>query len=231
MRHGREPSIVIAFSVPTESAAFRKRGIPDTEIWHLGIGSAQVQANFEARRRQRAAPPEWFISAGFAGGLNPRWERNTVLRPGWVKRAKSSMGDIGISIRGNDPGVVLLTVDHLVATAEAKSRLYESSHCDAVDMETWHLAGRCADLGWRFKSMRVLSDNAGDDLPEAIRKNMAPDGHVLTGRMLWHLATCPKQVPGFIRFVRGLNEAATQLADGLGRMIEDIRKGNAEHPA
>jgi hopanoid-associated phosphorylase len=101
--------------------------------------------------------------------------------------------------------------DAIIADADSKRRLYDLSGALAVDMES-HVAARfAAKRQVPFAVLRVISDDAGHDLPPAVMKAMKPDGGIAVWRVMGSILRRPWQVPALIRTARGSNKAFAEL--------------------
>jgi adenosylhomocysteine nucleosidase len=116
--------------------------------------------------------PRLLVSAGFAGGLVPAMTRGGVARPA------RSIGPAGGSplqlAHPADDELTILTADTIVATAAAKRRLAADSSAQLVDMETHAVATVAAAAGLPCGCVRVVSDDASQDLPAEVVGLMTP---------------------------------------------------------
>lgn len=124
-----------------------------------------------------------------------------------------------------------LGAETMLVTAADKRAARERTGALAVDMES-HVAARVARrLGLRFAAARVISDDAGRDMPHAVTVGMKPDGGMALGAVLAALARDPAQLGPLIRTGRdagrafaALGHARRLLGPGLG--LVDL----AQHP-
>lgn len=126
--------------------------------------------------------PRTVISAGFAGGLDPRLRRGTTVFP---CRAVDHVG--GGSVRlavqpvmgedrdgpAEDPPFIA-TVDHVLTTVADKRSLRLATGAAIVDMETLSVATTARDAGLPCIAVRVVSDAAEEELPREIRTLVQP---------------------------------------------------------
>jgi hypothetical protein len=87
----------------------------------------------------------------------------------------------------------------MLADAEAKEALRESTGALCVDMESHHAADAAADWGLPFAAVRFISDTADRSLPPAAQAGMKPDGRVNLAGVLLSLTSDPRQLPALIR--------------------------------
>lgn len=120
--------------------------------------------------------PAIVITAGFAGGLDPGIRRGSVVRPvrciGDPLQEPVALwtGDPGAA----SPGPTIVSVPRAAATAEAKRRLRERTAADLVDMETHAVARAAAEAGLPCGCVRVVSDDASQDLPGEVQALAEP---------------------------------------------------------
>lgn len=119
--------------------------------------------------------PKWVISAGFAGGLDPKLGRGDILMVDSVTDASGRKLAIDLkvspeSLAGTPRLHVgrLLTVDSIVRRAEEKRALGQAHAALALDMETWAVAEVCRQDKVRFLAVRIISDTVDDELPAEV---------------------------------------------------------------
>lgn len=90
------------------------------------------------------------------------------------------------------------TIDRIAISAGEKFRLGSLSAARAVDMETYQLLAASREYGLRAAAIRIISDDADQDLPDF---NRAVDnrGRMRTGRLLAVMAGTPVASANFIR--------------------------------
>ena len=189
--------------VPSEAAATCGR--------HLvtGMGARNAERGF--REALDVGPhPDWVITAGFAGGLDPAW------RP----------GDVGFDA---DPGHPLAgrlvragarpwrfhCADRVATTVAEKSALRAATGADAVEMESGVIRRLAAARGIPSATVRVISDAADAPLPLDFNALMTPDMRLSLPRLLGRLVVGPGKIPELIRFGRQTSRAAGRLAEVL----------------
>jgi adenosylhomocysteine nucleosidase len=170
--------------------------------------------------------PRWLISAGFAGALNPAYARNDlVLAREVIDREGSSypvdpppaMGASVHHVTGR-----LLTVDRVVLRAAEKDELHRSYQADLVDMESSAVAAVCHEKRVRYLSIRVISDDAHDDLPRELTAVMNPSGVYRVGATLRSLWQRPSSLKDFWKLYEHSIEAADRLAKFITLCLDDL---------
>ena len=194
---------------------------------HAGRVVAVVLAGAGRARAQRGAEilldghrPRWLVSAGFAGGLDPRLKRNDLVLASEVVNLEGRSYAIGLAVppsseaQGLHTGR-LLTVDEIVRTAREKAELRRKYAADLVDMETSSVAALCTERSVRFLSVRVISDEAGIDLPPEVLAILGRSGGLRLGAALGSIW----KRPGSVKDLLALRTHATEAAETLSRFL------------
>ncbi len=171
--------------------------------------------------------PRWVLSAGFGGGLNPDLKRNTVVMSTEVLNLEGQRYAIDVVVPPQGRGLRiatgrLLTVDRIVRTAAEKAELRHRYDADLLDMETSAVAHVCSERSVRFLSIRVVSDEAGVDLPPEVASLMTRSGSYRIGaalRAIWHR---PSRLKDFWVLHEHAQEAADRLAQFTVGAIERL---------
>jgi adenosylhomocysteine nucleosidase len=164
--------------------------------------------------------PRWLLSAGFAGALDPNVPRYAIVLPNEVIDREEHRYAIDVAVPpasgGGAPRIAtgrLLTVDRIIVTAAEKAELRGRYQADFVDMETSAVAALCSERGVRFLAIRVISDEAGVDLPPEVVTLLTHTGSYRVGaalRVLW-------KRPSRIKELWALHEHAQEAADRLAK--------------
>jgi adenosylhomocysteine nucleosidase len=164
--------------------------------------------------------PRWVVSAGFAGALDPALRRNDAVLPGEVVDTEGRTFSVGVlaptEAEGRGPRLKsgrLLTVDAIARTAAEKAELRRRYDADLVDMETSAVASVCSERGVRFVSVRIVSDEAGDDLPKEVATLLTRSGSYRVGAALRSIWNRPSSLKDFLALHGHAQEAADRLAD------------------
>lgn len=129
--------------------------------------------------------PRVIVSAGFAGGLDPALARGAIAYP---VRAVPRDGGLPMLFTETGQGssappqgssacpgdLTIVSVDQVVTTASAKRELAAASGASLVDMETYAVATVAQAAGLACISIRVVSDDASQDLPKEIGALVQP---------------------------------------------------------
>jgi adenosylhomocysteine nucleosidase len=186
--------------------------------------------------------PRLILSPGFAGGLNPALTRGTVVSP---RRSINRTGGPPIAVAATGQGSVttaassaissddlaIVSVETVVTTAVAKRELALATGASLVDMETYAVATAARAAGLPCVSIRVISDDASQDLPKEIAALVQPQsgmrrlGAALAGIgrrpraaldmwQLWeHAVVDGRALAGAIRtFLEGLSDSPSAVS-------------------
>jgi len=157
------------------------------------------------------------ISIGLAGALSPLLNVGDVViadqvitglekwdcHEGWRVRLTSRLP---FAHQGQ-----LFGSDVIIADAETKAGLHQTTGALAVDMESQIAARFAAKRNLPLAGLRVISDDASHVLPPAALVAMKPDGGIALGRVLGSVLRKPGQVPALIRTARSSNKAFAEL--------------------
>lgn len=151
----------------------REGTIAEQRVAWCVSGVGRTAATRAADRLVTGHRPRLLVSAGFAGGLDPGLVRGSVVRPACVVNAS---GDDVLPLHsGAGAGApTIVTVDEVLATVEAKRALAARSGGQVVDMETHAVAGVAAAAGLPCAAVRVISDDATQNLPAEVARLSQP---------------------------------------------------------
>jgi len=170
-----------------------------------GIGS-------EASRRAAEAvinlyQPAMIVSAGFAGGLDPKLQTGDVLTPRHVIDARDS------SRTDSGQGEGVLITSESVADVEQKVRLANAYGGHAVDMEAASVARSAEAHGIRFLACKVISDTHDSPLPPIMK--FVRNGQFSTAGFVVHVAIRPWLWPAVIKLATNSAVASKVLSEAL----------------
>jgi hopanoid-associated phosphorylase len=157
------------------------------------------------------------ISFGIAGALQPELTPGTCIigttvlnDPQRFEADDAWMGRLLAVLPDARRGPIMGS-SKAVADVNKKAALYQATGAVAVDMES-HVAGRIAAAhGLPFAVLRVIADDAGQQLPPAAVGGMKPDGTPDIAAVLKSLASQPGQLPDLIRTAVAARRAMAKL--------------------
>lgn len=204
--------ILVTFAVPDEAGPFRRRKLPGVRYRVTGMGPEAARTRFEKELEDRR--PDWVLTCGFCGGLNPELSGTTVVAdadaPGNLRERLEAMGVRPVRFH---------TAARVAGTAKEKARLFAQTGADAVEMESGVIREICRERGIPALTVRVVSDTAEEDLPVDFNKLMTAKGGVHFGRLALELATHPRAIPRLMKLQRRTSAAARALADTLEKLV------------
>lgn len=228
-----EPGLV-TFAVPEESRPFLRAwgdataSRPTREgpaCWRFGdlhvlvTGMGSRNAETSVQKFLVAHHPRWIVTAGFAGGLDPRLPRGTVAissDPGFL--------DVAVSNGSRLRPVSFHESRRVIQTTAAKAELHRVSACHAVDMESQTIRRISMARGIPSATIRVVSDDASEDLPLDFGALMGPDDRIDWVRLALTLLGSPSLIPRLIRFQGRLRPCANSLARALVDVLGTLRR-------
>ena len=181
------------------------------QVWVTGIGRFNAAENI--RDAIARVQPERVISAGFAGGLNPRFKCGVVLY--------EQDFDAGFGRDLEDLGAIPARVychRRVAITVAEKSALWQQTGADAVEMESSVIRTICREFKIPSATVRVISDDAQQDLPLDFNALMTSDDRINYLKLIWAVLSRPSRIPKLIGFQHQTLDAARKL----GAVLEDL---------
>ena len=190
--------------------------------------------------------PRLAVSAGFAGGLDPRVRRQDLVVATSLIRLPSPSGK-GAGGEGGemtlDPARLvpwldevpnlhrgrLLSVDRVVRLREEKQELGRRHDALAIDMETFAVAEVCRARAIDFLAVRAISDAVDDELPGDIGQLLAQKSFAgQFGAAVGSIFRRPAAVKDLFNLHQNALASSGRLAKFLGMVIErsERRKEN-----
>ena len=147
--------------------------------------------------------PEFIVSAGFAGALNPKLKVGDLVIPDWVMSLKAEnkifLANKLPYLAFNYTNGGLLTENSFISNREKKLDLFVESSADIVDMETWAVAEVAGEKNISLISVKVVSDTAGSSLPR-MEKIYGHDSKIDYRKSAGYFKSDPLQILKFIKF-------------------------------
>jgi len=154
---------LVCFAVREEAAAFKKilGNSPDTssvKILVTGIGERNARRTFQ--QVLESYTPEFVLTCGFAGGLNPTLKLGSVI---FSDDSEPPLSDSLVQLGARVGG--FYCANRIAVTAAEKDSLWRSHAADAVEMESSIIRAVCKEKGIPSATIRVILDAAEEDLP------------------------------------------------------------------
>ncbi|HUD47357.1 MAG TPA: hypothetical protein VMR33_11030 [Candidatus Baltobacteraceae bacterium] len=205
--------LLICFAVKEEMKFFRNESwkTGSIQVWVTGIGRKNAAVNI--REAIARVQPERVISAGFAGGLNPGLKLGTVVY--------EQDFDAGFARELEELGAVpakFYCHRRVAITTAEKRALWQETAADAVEMESSVIRTICREFKIPSATVRVISDDAGQDLPLDFNALMTSEDRINYLKLLWAVLSQPGRIPKLIEFQHQTLDAARKL----GAVLEDL---------
>jgi adenosylhomocysteine nucleosidase len=126
----------------------------------------------------------------------------------------------------------LVESKNIVSSTEDKKKLRSKTGAIALDMESIAIAKVAGQHNLPFLAIRAIADTAGMNLPKSINYALNDLGDIALGRLLFHLALHPSELPGLINTGFCFSAAKNTLklvAKHLNTVI-DFNGGYAQQP-
>jgi adenosylhomocysteine nucleosidase len=205
--------LLICFAVKEEMKFFPCQSwkTSSVQIWVTGIGRRNAAENI--RDAIARVQPERVVTAGFAGGLNPRLQCGDVVY--------EEDFDAGFGRELEELGAIPARFHchrRVAITAEEKSELWRQTGADAVEMESSVIRTICREFNIPSATVRVISDDARQDLPLDFNALMTSDDRINYLKLIWAVFSHPSRIPKLIQFQHQTLDAARKL----GAVLEDL---------
>jgi nucleoside phosphorylase len=191
-----------------------------------GMGGPRIVESLKRAHEQE--PVSRVIHFGFAGGLDPDVTPGQLLRPIMVMTANG--GVIALdqprprSLKRGEPppaGPRLISVTHVIHDVKEKQGLYQTHHCQMIDMESLAAAQACEAMGLAYTSVRAVSDAHDTALPAQAEKWIDERGQLRMGRVTRFLLTHPGWAPSLAKLGQYADKAGKAMAAAvLAEMAE-----------
>ena len=171
--------------------------------------------------------PQWLISAGFCGGLQPELRRNAIVAATeFVDRPELTAALAGGVSKAATAGVTspqhqgrMATVPRIVARSVDKRVLGEATRALVCEMESAAVVEVCAERSISCLVLRVVSDPVEEDLPPDLEPLMSAKS---TARTLGAVVGALWRRPASAKDLWQLKENALTAADTLANHLRDV---------
>lgn len=205
--------ILVCFAVKEEAKPFQKLTGQQPGVRTVLTGMGQENAVNTIRTILAAEKPELVLTCGFAGGLNPK------LKSGEVIFLTTDVTLTNVLTKAGAEHGDFFCANHVVSTAAEKGELWRSTGLSAVEMESLHIHQVCTENGVPSATVRVILDEAGEDLPLDFNALMTPDMRMDFGKLSWTIAKSPGKISALMRLQKQSQAAAEKLAQVLAKVI------------
>jgi adenosylhomocysteine nucleosidase len=209
----RKPvDLLVCFAVKEEARYFPKEMHLHCQAWMTGMGRRNAVEGI--RRAIELVQPKRVITTGFAGGLNPKLKFGTIV---YEQDFDTGFG-AGLEELGAVPATFYCSRRVAITTAE-KSALWKSTGADVVEMESSAIRNICREQKIPSATIRVISDDASQDLPLDFNALMTPEDRINHAKLMWAVVSRPDKIGKLIQFQQQTVEAARRLGEMLGKLL------------
>ena len=207
--------LLVLFAVRDEAKYFQPPG-PDCGVVISGIGKANAERAL--LKSIEGGSPRLVLTCGYAGGLNPQFKHGDVVFD------SDAGGELAGALKklGAKPGR-FHCADRIITTIAEKQALLKAKGADAVEMESGVIRELCGQRGIPSATIRVISDDAGQNLPMDFNCVAGADGNMNYFKLAAALAKSPSLVPKLMRFQRELDACSHRLSEVLGKLLVGLR--------
>lgn len=245
------PRIAVVSALQEEISALTDRVATDREetvggqkvtlgtLGSVPVALASTGTGRERARRGVAAlldhqPVDALLYVGVAGALDPSLEVDALLLPKtvqdeggqavhppdarWRKRVETALSEAFIG--------TLVTVDQVVTRPEEKDALWaalDQTAPAAIDMETRAVAPVAEERNVPYLSLRVISDQADEHLPDLLKDAQRDDGSLDRTQVMQKAVWSPSAVPTLMRMRERVQGASEVLAEAVTQVVHRAR--------
>ena len=205
---------LVLFAVREEAKHFQP---PSADCVTVVSGIGKANAERALRKSIEGGSPRLVLTCGYAGGLNPQFKRGDVL---FEADAQCEFAGT-LAKLGATPGK-FHCAERIITTIAEKAALWKLTGADAVEMESGVIRELCRRRGIPSATIRVISDDAGQDLLMDFNRISGADGNVSYLKLTGALLKSPALVPKLMRFQRELDECSRTLGGTLRELLAGL---------
>jgi hypothetical protein len=238
--------LLLTFAVKEEARPFHKLIGERSELKILITGIGRRNAERAIRKALAGQSPRLVLTCGFAGGLNPELAAGTVVfsvdeDPGSRRGNEADflasspipppyVGGYGpAAISGLAPALLAAggrparfqCVERVVTTATEKRAIRQQTGADAIEMESGAIRAICGEHAVPSATVRVISDDANEDLPLDFNRLMDSDQNLKYAKLTAALLKSPGKMGALIKLQKQTQAAAEKLAQVLVKIISN----------
>ena len=206
--------VIVCFAVKEEARFFNPHSEPERKIRTVLTGMGQRNAENVIRNVLSEQRPGLVLTCGFAGGLNPEFERGRVI---FSEDGETHLHS-ALLASGATPAL-FHCAEQVATTAAQKRNLRQTTGADAVEMESGIICNICRAYAIPSGTVRVVLDTSDDDLPLDFNKLMTADQRMDYGKLAMSLLRSPGKIPALLRLQKQATAAAQKLAMVLNRVL------------
>ena len=185
---------------------------PLYQVWMTGMGRRNAVEGI--RQAIALVQPKRVITSGFAGGLNPKLKFGTIVY--------DEDFNAGFGPQLEQAGAVRAAFychRRVAITAGEKAALWQSTGADAVEMESSVIRNICREQQIPSATIRVISDDASQDLPLDFNALMTPEDRIHYPKLIWAVLSRPGRIGKLLEFQRQTVAASRRLGAALAELL------------
>ncbi|MBI4660427.1 MAG: hypothetical protein HY735_16445 [Verrucomicrobia bacterium] len=209
--------VLVCFAVEEEAHYLRKQAEARSQCEILITGIGPRNARHTLTRKLGHVRPQFVISSGFAGGLNPELKPEMVV---WEAASEAPF-----SLAFHETGAYsarFYGAERIATTAAEKRQLRNATGADAVEMESGVIREICLAAQIPCGIVRIISDAADEDLPLDFNRLMTPHQTLDYLKLAGTLAKAPWKAAELWSFRRRIHRCARKLAVILSQLIANV---------
>lgn len=210
----RGRDIIVFFAVREEAKYFQS---PRANCAVIVSGIGKANARQALLKSIAGESPRLVLTCGYAGGLNPRFKRGDVL---FAADANCTFAE-ALTKLGAAAGK-FLCADKIITTTAEKQVQWQATDADAVEMESGVIRELCHQRGIPSATVRVISDDAGQNLPMDFNQIAGSDGNMSYFKLTGALLKSPSLIPKLMQFQRELDACSRKLGNTLNALLATI---------
>lgn len=203
----------VCFALKEEAAPFRKIAAGKSEISVLITGMGKKNSENVFRKKIEMLAPELVFTCGFAGALNPKFKIGDVIFFTNDSALEKSLIESGAL------AAKFFCATRVAITAAEKEKLRRETNADAVEMESEIIREICRERGISCATLRVISDEATEDLPLDFNALMTRHQKISFFKLAFALVKSPQTIPRLLRLQKNTQLAAQRLAEVLEKLL------------
>lgn len=208
-----------------------KAGTSGVEIHALSCGMGKIGVASAFVRFVEMGNPELVVWVGFAGATNDTLESGDLAPTKWLVNEaghvmsfeQGEVPELAGAVK-REPADSLLTIERLASTPAQKQKLGRGHRAAAVDMESFHLAKKCAERRVPLRIIRVISDPAEIVVPSQAVNWIGGGGKTRTMRAAWDYLRDGKVREQVNKLKPHVKVAEQRLADEVHRTMQKHQK-------
>ena len=216
--------ILVTFAVPEEAGVFSRLRLSGVEVLVTGMGPEAARRAL-GKELSRGMDYDWLLTCGFCGALNPAIRRETVL-----VGSDLPSRPMELAVAAGARAASFHASDSVATTGEMKAGLWHETGVDAVEMESGVIRELAERQGIPAATLRVVSDEAGEDLPLDFNRLMNRRGGIHMGRLMMEIARRPATIPALLRLQRRAKAGAHALSAVLERVVRGLSDSDSQSP-